>query len=304
VSPRPEHTRAIGQLLVAALLWSLGGLLIKAADWPPLAIAGGRGLVAAVFLVLTNRGLRFTFSPVQLTAALAYAGCTVLFVTATKLTTAANAILLQYTAPVWVALLGAWFLGERASRTDWLTIVAVLGGMGLFFADGLEFTSMLGNVTGVLSGVCFAAMTIALRRQKDGSPVESIILGNVIACVIGLPFMVGVPAPSPAGIAAIVALGVVQLGFSYWLYARAIRQVTALEAVIIPVIEPILNPVWVFLANGEKPSRWALLGGVIVLSAVTLRAFASVRKLRTPMWPVRPGPEADSPAGRDQNVQD
>jgi drug/metabolite transporter (DMT)-like permease len=274
------HTRALGQLLLAALFWSLGGLLIKSADWPPLAVAGGRGIVAAVFLVLTNRGLRFTFSPIQLTAAFAYAGCTVFFVVATKLTTAANAILLQYTAPVWIALLGAWFLGERATRTDWLTIVVVLGGMALFFADGLELAGMTGNLMGVLSGVCFAAMTIALRKQKDGSPVESIILGNLIAFVIGLPFMIGVPAPSPTGIAAIVALGVVQLGFSYWLYARAIRQVTALEAVIIPVIEPILNPVWVFLASGEQPSRWALLGGAIVLSAVTFRALVSLRLRR------------------------
>ena len=276
----PAHSRAIGQLLLAALFWSLGGLLIKSADWPPLAVAGGRGIVAAIFLALTNRHLRFTFSPVQLTAAFAYAGCTVFFVVATKLTTAANAILLQYTAPVWIAIFGAWFLGERTRRLDWIIIVIVLGGMALFFADGLEFTGAMGNLAGVLSGVCFAAMTIALRKQKDGSPVESIILGNLIAFAIGLPFMIGVPAPSPTGIAAIVALGVVQLGFSYWLYARAIRQVTALEAVIIPVIEPILNPVWVFLANGEKPSRWALLGGAIVLSAVTFRALGSLRPRR------------------------
>jgi len=280
VSTNPAHTRAIGQLLLAALFWSLGGLLIKSADWPPLAVAGGRGLVAAIFLALTNRGLRFTFSPIQLIAAFAYAGCTVLFVASTKLTTAANAILLQYTAPIWIALLGAWFLGEKTTRTDWLTILVVLGGMALFFADGLAFGGALGNLLGVLSGVCFAAMTIALRKQKDGSPVESIILGNVIAFFIGLPFMIGVPAPSPTGIAAIIALGVVQLGFSYWLYARAIRHVTALEAVIIPIVEPILNPVWVFLVSGEKPSRWALLGGLIVITAVTARALSSIRRLK------------------------
>lgn len=280
MSTNPAHTRAIGQLLLAALFWSLGGLLIKSADWPPLAVAGGRGLVAAIFLALTNRGLRFTFSPIQLIAAFAYAGCTVLFVASTKLTTAANAILLQYTAPIWIALLGAWFLGEKTTRTDWLTILVVLGGMALFFADGLAFGGALGNLLGVLSGVCFAAMTIALRKQKDGSPVESIILGNVIAFFIGLPFMIGVPAPSPTGIAAIIALGVVQLGFSYWLYARAIRHVTALEAVIIPIVEPILNPVWVFLVSGEKPSRWALLGGLIVITAVTARALSSIRRLK------------------------
>lgn len=282
MSSHPAHTRAIGQLLLAALFWSLGGLLIKSADWPPLAVAGGRGLVAAVFLALTNRGLRFTFSPIQLTAAAAYAGCTVLFVASTKLTTAANAILLQYTAPIWIALLGAWLLGEKTTRLDWLTIVVVLGGMALFFADGLEFAGALGNLLGVLSGVCFAGMTLALRKQKDGSPVESIILGNALAFLIGLPFMIGVPAPSPTGVAAIVALGVVQLGFSYWLYARAIRQVTALEAVIIPIMEPILNPVWVFLVSGEQPSRWALLGGLIVMGAVTARALVSIRRFKTP----------------------
>jgi drug/metabolite transporter (DMT)-like permease len=278
MSTAPEHRRAVGQLLLAALLWSLGGLLIKAVDWPPLAVAGGRGVLAAVFLMATNRPLRFTFSRVQIIAAFAYAGCTVLFVVATKYTTAANAILLQYTAPVWIALFAAWFLGERATRTDWITIVIVFGCMGLFFADGLRFTGLLGNVFGILSGVCFAAMTIALRKQKDGSPVESIILGNLIAFAIGLPVMLGAPAPSPAGWLALGLLGIVQLGFSYWLYARAIRHVTALEAVIIPVLEPILNPVWVFLVRGEQPAHWALIGGAIVLGAVTWRATTSIRQ--------------------------
>jgi drug/metabolite transporter (DMT)-like permease len=273
----PAHPRAVGQLLLTALLWSLGGLLIKTVDWPPLAVAGGRGLVAAVFLALTNRRLRFTFSRIQLLAAAAYAACTISFVTATILTTAANAILLQYTAPVWIALFGAWFLGERATRGDWLTIAVVLGGMALFFADGLELTHTLGNVIAILSGVAFAAMTIALRRQKDGSPVESIILGNALAFVIGLPFMVGQSLPSPIGWAALLTLGVVQLGCSYWLYARAIKHVTALEAVLIPVVEPILNPVWVFCVRGERPSSWALAGGALVLGAVTWRAWHAIR---------------------------
>ncbi|MFI5356735.1 MAG: DMT family transporter [Opitutales bacterium] len=273
-----DHRRAVGQLLLAALCWSLGGLLIKAVDWPPLAVAGGRGLLAALFLLGTNRPLRFTFSRVQVIAAFAYAGCTVFFVLATKFTTAANAILLQYTAPVWIALFAAWFLGERTAGSDWLLITIVFGGMALFFADGLKLTGLLGNVCGILSGGCFAAMTIALRRQKDGSPVESIILGNLIAFALGVPFMVGVPLPSPAGCGALLLLGVLQLGCSYWLYARAIRHVTALEAVLLPVIEPILNPVWVFLARGERPSHWALVGGVVVLGAVVWRATLSIRR--------------------------
>jgi len=275
-----DHSKAVGQMVLAALCWSLGGLLIKAIDWPPLAVAGGRGLLAAVFLVLTNRRLRFTFSFVQVFAAFAYAGCTIFFVVATKYTTAANAILLQYTAPIWIALFAAWSLGERTTRSDWMIIGVVFVGMGLFFADGLELTGLLGNIFGILSGVCFAAMTIALRRQKDGSPVESIILGNILAFFIGVPAMVGVPLPAPIGLAALGALGIIQLGCSYWLYARAIRHITALEAVIIPVFEPILNPVWVFIATNEQPTPWALAGGAIVIGAVTWRAISSIKRSR------------------------
>lgn len=268
-------------LVAAALCWSLGGLLIKAVNWPPLAVAGGRGFIAALFLLATNRGLRFSFSRVQLLGALGYAACTITFCVATKLTTAANAILLQYTAPVWIALFGAWFLGERATRADWITITAVLGGMTLFFADSLELANALGNALAVISGVCFAGMTIALRKQKDTSASESIILGNLLAFAVGLPWIIGAPNLSAHGWISLALLGVVQLGVSYWLYARAIKHVTALEAVLIPVIEPILNPVWVLLATGEKPSPLALVGGAIVLTAVTLRAVASVRAGRT-----------------------
>jgi drug/metabolite transporter (DMT)-like permease len=273
------HTRAVLFLALAALCWSLAGLLIKsvATVWPGLAVAGGRGLIAALFLLGTNRPLRFHFSRDQIVGAIGYAACTITFCTATTLTTAANAILLQYTAPVWVALFGAWFLGERATRSDWITIVVVLGGMTLFFGDELQPANMAGNALAVLSGVFFAGMTIALRKQKDGSPVESIILGNLLAFLVGLPWILRSPNLPPAGWAALVVLGVVQLGISYWLYARAIKHVTALEAVLIPVIEPILNPIWVLLVLREKPSGFAVIGGVIVLGAVTFRAVFSVR---------------------------
>lgn len=262
---------------MAALCWSLGGLLIKAVTWSPLAVAGGRGFIAALFLLITNRGLRFHFSRAQLIGAIGYAACTVTFCAATKLTTAANAILLQYTAPIWVALFGAWFLGERATRADWITIAVVLGGMTLFFADSLELTALLGNSIAVISGVFFAGMTIALRKQKDGSPVESIILGNLLAFLIGLPWIIQAPALSAGGWISLLTLGVVQLGISYWLYARAIKHVTALEAVLIPVIEPILNPLWVLLMIGERPTPLSLVGGAIVLGAVTFRAITSIR---------------------------
>jgi drug/metabolite transporter (DMT)-like permease len=276
------HQRSVLLLVGAALCWSLAGVLIKsvAETWTGLAIASGRGLIAAIFLALTNRGLRFSFSRIQLIGAVGYALCTLTFCTATTLTSAANAILLQYTAPVWVALLGSWFLGERSSTADWITIAVALGGMTLFFKDSLTLGHADGDALAVLSGVCFAGMTIAMRKQKDGSAVESIILGNLLAFVLGLPWLLRSPMLPPVGWAALLGLGVVQLGVSYWLYARAIKHVTALEAVLIPVIEPVLNPIWVLLFLHEQPSSWALIGGAIVLSAVTMRAVISVRSRR------------------------
>lgn len=271
------HSRSLGLLLVAALCWSVGGVLIKFVAWPPLAVAGGRGVIAALFLGVMIRPLRFTWSPLQLGAAVAYAGCTISFVTANKLTTSANAILLQYTAPVYVALLSSWFLDERIRPADWIALALTLGGMTLFFADGLELKHALGNGVAIVSGLFFAAMTLLLRKQKDGSPVESIILGNLLAAVVGAYSMIRAPGLPAEGWLALAVLGVVQLGISYLLYSRAVKHVSALELVLIPVLEPILNPIWTWLAFGETPGHWAIFGGALVLGAVTWRAITSVR---------------------------
>ena len=274
----PDHRKSVGLLLLTALGWSLGGVLMKSVDWPPFAVGGGRGLVAAVFLLaVRGRTLRFTWTPLQLGTAVAYTGCTILFAAATKLTTAANAILLQYTAPVWVALLGAWWLGERARRADWWTIAVTFVGLGVFFYDGLQFNHLPGILLATASGVSFAVLIVLLRKQGAGSTIEAVILGNLLGFLLGLPAICTAPWPDAPSLIALLLLGVVQLGIPYLLYTHAIRHVTSLEAVLIPVIEPILNPIWVLLLIGEKPSPLSLLGGAIVLGAVTLRAVASIR---------------------------
>ncbi len=280
VSHDAQHPRAIALLFVTALLWSLGGLLIKLVPWPPLAVAGGRGFVAAAVLALVIRPRRLSLSWASLATALSYAGCTVTFVAATKLTTAANAILLQHTCPIWVALLGAWLLRERAARADWIAIIATLAGIMLFFADKFRADLFLGNIVAIISGVFFALTAIFMRRQKDSSPAEALILGNLISGLIGAPALIGAPfaETTAAGWGAFIALGAVQLALSYFIYAHAIRHVTALEAVLIPVIEPILNPVWVMLAIGEVPAPWAIAGGLIVLAASVFRAWVAIRK--------------------------
>lgn len=277
----PEHTKSVGLLLAGALCWSLAGVLFKHVEWPGLAAGGARGLIAALFLLAVSwRSLRFTWSALQIAAAVAYAACTILFTLANKLTTAANAILLQYTAPVWIALLGAWLLGERATRADWLTIAAVFGGLALFFYEGLQLNNVTGLLVALASGVAFAVMTLLMRKQKDTSAIESIILGNLIGFAVGLPALWSAPPLPATGWIALLLLGVVQLGLAYYFYAKAIKHVTALEAVLIPVLEPLLNPVWVLLAVGEQPSVYALAGGAVVLVAVTLRAIAGLRAVR------------------------
>lgn len=277
----PAHTRSVGLLVGASLCWSLAGVLFKFVEWPGLAAASGRGLIAGTFLLAVCwRSVRFTWSPLQLGAAAAYAACTMLFAMANKLTTAANAILLQYTAPIWAALLGAWLLNERPTKGDWLTIAVVLGGLGLFLYDGLQLGQLTGVGLAIASGVGFACMPILLRKQPAGSTIEPIILGNFLGALVGLPALLAAPALPASGWGALALLGIVQLGFAYLLYARAVRHVTALEAVLIPILEPVLNPIWVMLYFSERPSGLALLGGAIVLGTVTIRAIVSIRRPR------------------------
>jgi len=271
------HRRALLLLVVTALLWSLGGVLIKWVEWNPLAIAGARSLIGAlVIALLLGRQLRFDGSFDQIGGAVAYASTVVLFVIANKLTTAANAILLQYTAPIYVALFSPWFLGERASRRDWLILLVMMGGMVLFFLDDLSLDGYLGNLVALGSGISFAWLTLFLRRQKDGFPLPSLLLGNLLAGLIGLPFMFQ-SMPSTSSWIGLLLLGVVQLGLPYILYALALRRVTAVEGILIPMLEPVLNPIWVFLLMGERPSPWAIVGGTVILGAVIFRARSGGR---------------------------
>ena len=269
--------RAILFLLLSAILWSSGGLFIKLVSWNPIAISGLRSFISALILLAYVRQPRFTWTFPQIGGAIAYAITVTFFVIATKLTTAANAILLQYTAPVHVAFLGTWFLKERVLWFDWLIVLTVIAGMTLFFLDHLTPGNLLGNILAILSGISFASFVLFMRKQKNESPVETVLLGNLLAGLFGLPFMFG-SMPSALSWLGLIFLGVVQLGLSYVLYSEAIKHVTALEAILIPGIEPILNPIWVFLMLGERPGRWALSGGVVVLVSVTVRSLIAVRR--------------------------
>src|SRR5687767_3843420 len=208
------HRRAVLLLLLTAVLWSLGGLLIKSVDWPSMAKSGARSAIASIIIWSWVGRPRFTWRPAQLGAALAYAGTVTLFVVANDRTTAANAIFLQYTAPIYVALLGHWLLGERTRRIDWLCIAVALAGIALFFRDQFSPRGLSGILAALGSGLSFGTMIVLLRKERDASPASALLLGNLLTAVIGLPFAIGHSLPArEAGL--LVALGVVQMGIPY-----------------------------------------------------------------------------------------
>jgi drug/metabolite transporter (DMT)-like permease len=280
-SSEPAHRRAIVYLALCGLLWSTAGVLIKFVAWHPAAIWSARSAIAAIALYAIRRPSLRGITRWEWAAAGSLAWTTGSFVLANKLTTAANAILIQYSAPVWVALLGAWFLGERATRLDWLTIVLVIGGIALFFFDQLTFDHVAGNVVALGSGVAFAFGAMTMRKAATQAieidPLRPLLLGNIVGAVLGAPGWFATPWPDLEGWGALLALGLVQQAAAYVCYAAAIRHATAIEVMLIPVIEPILSPVWVAIAFGEQPGPWALLGGTIVVGAVTVRAILSRR---------------------------
>ncbi len=274
-------------LLCAVLLWSTSGLMIKLSSLNPVALAGGRSAVTALVLLLwiryVNRraGRRkinpvFTWSAAQIGGSLTMVITFVLFISATQLTSAANAIFLQYTAPLYVALFGAWFLGERPKPVDWWAMAVIVAGMTFFFGDGLSSAGLLGNLLAAASGVTLAWMTLFLRKEREHAS-ETILLGNTFTALIGLPFLLLTP-PQPTDWAILLYLGALQLGLPFILYAIAIRRLEALETILIQTLEPILNPLWVFLVMGEQPSPLALLGGLLVIGAVTVRSLFAARR--------------------------
>ncbi|MHC1752776.1 DMT family transporter [Humidesulfovibrio sp.] len=275
-----ERARASLLLAATALIWSSGGLAIKLADLHPMALTGARSALSALTLALIFRGRLSiglgALTPARACAAASYALLLITNVAATKLTTAANAILLAYTAPVYVALLAPRLLGEKTRPADWLFIGTVLAGMVLFFVDRLSPQGLLGNLVAVGSGLCYAAFTLSMRAQKDASPVESVLLGHAITALVGLPFL-AYGLPDAAGWLGLLYLGVLQQGVSLALYVWCIKRLGALEAILIMTLEPILNPVWVALGVGELPGLWACAGGLVVLCAVTLRGVLHAR---------------------------
>ncbi|MBX3261090.1 MAG: DMT family transporter [Labilithrix sp.] len=292
------RARRTGALLVlaAAALWSTGGVGVKIADAEPLVVAGLRSVFALAFMIVVIavqlRGERRPLAvmgqllrrPLVWAAAASYALMVVMFVLAARRTTAANAIFIQYTAPVYVALLSAPLLGERPTRSDLLATGACVVGMALTFGGELDGGRAAGNVLAILSSFGFAGLPLLLRIDQKRlapelaarAPLVAMSLGNALAVVVAAPAMLAHPPSGPAReqtLLVLFLLGTLQIGVPYVLYGVAVRRLRALESSLLATIEPVLNPLWVLLATGERPSAMAAAGGAVIVGAVVLQTI-------------------------------
>jgi DME family drug/metabolite transporter len=284
--PSGEATHASPLLLVlmAALLWSTGGLFIKWTTLSAFELTFGRSLLAALTVAFFTRREGFRLNALTVLTSLLYAGLLLLFVVATKLTTAANAIFLQYTAPIYVLILEPLFYKERFRRADLIAVAACILGMSLFFVGKLRPQDVSGNLAALASGLCFAFYILLLRhpRSRQVNRASSVIYGNLLLVIFTAP--VGIAALERMTLwdgASVSYLGVFQIGVAYTFFTLGMaRGVRSLDAAIVGYIEPVLNPVWVFIFLGERPSGWALIGGAIIIAAVASHTIWGARRAK------------------------
>ena len=271
------------------MLWSTGGLFIKLTTLDAYQVTFFRSLFAAITVVLLTRKHGLKIDAFGIMVSIIYALLLFLFVWATKKTTAANAIFLQYTAPIYILVLAPIVIGEKFHIRDLVTVVVVLAGMSLFFVGQLRLEDYQGNLAALGSGVLLGLYIMLLRHPKADklNPLITVIYGNFLLALLTIPSGISaLPTMTATDWFAVSFLGIVQIGIAYILFIKGVRGGTRpLDASLIGFIEPLLNPVWVFLFVGERPSQWALLGGAIIVTAIvvhTLRQYGQRRVAVTP----------------------
>lgn len=262
------------QMLACAVMWSISGIIIKYIDWSPLAIAGGRSLVSAVVVVvfMVASKMKPIINKQVIWAGVSLFGCVTCFVTANKMTTAANAIVLQYIAPAFVLIFSAVFLKHKLKKIEIAVVASTFLGIILFFVDEIDFDGMMGNFIAICSGLFMAIMFVFNGKLNLDARMTGILVAHLLTATIGLPigFATYETVITQQDIMLILLLGVVQLGIPYVLYALAASKISPLSCSLIGMIEPLLNPIWVAIFYGEMPGLFAVLGGVIVIVSVLI----------------------------------
>ena len=268
-----KENKAIVEMLSCAALWSIAGIFIKLIPWNGFAVASMRSLVAGCVIALYMGMKRFRFIPSrQALVAGVLEGCVYLcFVCANKLTTAANAIVLQFCSPVFIVIFAALFFREKIKRRDAAVVLFTLAGITLFFLDRIEGGYVLGNCVAILAGMVMAGMFMTIGKLEGAERFSAVLIGQIFAFLVGLPFCFTRSMEfTVVPVLSVLILGVFQLGISYILYAKSADYCPPLACCLLGALEPLLNPVWVFLFNGERPGFFALVGAVIVVGAITI----------------------------------
>lgn len=274
------------RLVLAAVLFSTGGAIIKATTLSAWQVAAFRSGIAALTLLALLPAARRGWTWRTLIVGVAYALTLVLFVTANKLTTSANTIFLQSTSPLYILVLSPLLLREAVRPRDVAFMLAVALGLALFFVHReAPLTTapdpVRGNILAAVSGLTWALTVMGLRwlgsDERRGSSFAAMVSGNAIVFVACLPLALPVVSSTALDWGAVIFLGTIQIGLAYMLLATGIRQVSALEASLLLLVEPALNPVWSWMVHGESPSAWALAGAVVIFGATTLRTWYESR---------------------------
>ena len=268
-----QERKAVIEMIICASLWSIAGIFMKLIPWNGFAVSGMRslfaGLTFAVYMLIKR--IKPVINKTTLSAGI-MTGCVyICFSVANKLTTAANAIVLQFTSPVFIVIFSAIFLKERIRKNDLAVVVCTLIGIMLFFFDELGTGYILGNFVAILAGMFMAGMFVVIGNIDGESRFSVILIAQTFTFLVGLPFIIATkPAFTATALTSVIILGVFQLGISYIFYVRASMHVSPLACCLISALEPLLNPVWVMLFDGETPGIFALIGAVIVITSITV----------------------------------
>lgn len=273
----PEHIKGIFAVFLTALLWSSGGLFIKLITLSPMQISFFRCLIAALVFLIIFKSKVLRLNPLALLNSIAYAVVLILFVYATKTTTAANAIFLQSTAPIYVLIFEPLLTKSKYEKINIITISVCFIGMLLFFVGDLSPGDLNGNIAALVAGLAFAAFFLGMKKNEGKFGEASIFYGNIIVSLFCLPFIFELQSISSADLAMVSFLGIFQIAIPYALFSYGIQKIKAVEASIISMFEPILNPLWVFLGYGEIPKINAIFGGVIIITAIAIKTFISAK---------------------------
>lgn len=268
-----SRNRAIFEMLLCAALWSIAGIFIKLIPWNSIVIAGIRSLIAGavMFVYMRYKRIGFTADRRSMLGGLALCCTLTCFVAANKLTTAANSIVLQFTAPMFIVVFSVLFLKKKFSRSDIFAVVLTMLGISLFFFDQLTPGHLLGNCVAIVAGLAFAGYYMSLEGASESERMSAILMAHGLTFCVSIPFIaLEPPELGAAPVICIFILGVVQLGIPYVLLGRASGSCPPLACSLLGAVEPLLNPVWVFIFDGEAPGMWALIGGVVVVVTITV----------------------------------